>query len=423
MSAISSVNTKNASESPIAAAAKRTENADFGKHLAALDNTGTKQPGAQRAPIANRFQQLAFLAQPALRSLPQFLARRWQPAHGAGAADRPTAGTGGQRSAVASAAGGKAIDATASVRKPAVEIPGLPLSAFPRPKGDTGRGVHWIPTVSQTPEVIDRYVAEAAEMGMKWITFLNEGTKTGANDYLVERLVENEIEPVMRLYTDGGAPLEGDVASLVRHYKSLGVRYFQLYNEPNLQLENQGGPPDPQQFAAKWLDAAREVVAAGGFPGFGSLSPTPGLAPGAAPGDMDDLAFLQESLQEVKRLGGADVLGRSWLSVHNYGQAHLRTRDYDRIVQEELGRSMPQIGTEAGIYPGDTLSPQAATEIVAGAYDYLPQREDYYFAYTYWIIANDAGTGLRDGAWDHQAMFKPNGEQSELVRYLKDSVA
>ncbi len=294
----------------------------------------------------------------------------------------------------------------------------LPLAAFPRPQNDTGRGIHWIPSTSQSPDVIDKYVAEAKEMGISWVTFLNDGVNTKDNDYLVKKLVENGIEPVMRIYTDGGAAVDGDLTATVRHYKSMGVDYFQLYNEPNLRIENQGAAPDPKAYAAKWIDAARQVIAGGGYPGFGSLSPTPGLAPGAAPGDMDDLKFLRQSLQAVKAQGGADTLDRSWLSVHNYGDAHLRIRDYDQVVRQELGRSLPQIGTEAGIYPGDTLSQADATNIVANAYRYLPQREDYYFAYTYWIIANQSGSGQNDAAWNHQALFRPDG-QDPLVNILK----
>lgn len=104
--------------------------------------------------------------------------------------------------------------------------------------------------------------------------------------------------------------------------------------------------------------------------------------------------------------------------MHNYGDAHLRVREYDRIVQESLGRSLPQIGTEAGIYPGQTLSQQDATKIVADAYRYLPDREEYYFAYTYWIIANESGSGRNDAAWNHQALFRPDG-RAPLVDILK----
>jgi hypothetical protein len=417
----------------------------FAKLLAATVRQETEStlltsaaPAATSSAQTSPLQQLAFLNQAAM-PLPSFMLNLWQPQRTATTAPIAASSTNAAVAAMNRSTGvnpysgmlaslavsgtgaptavapGTAIDPTSAVKASSTA---LPLSAFPRPTGDTGRGIHWIPTTSQSREVIDKYVAEAADMGIKWVTFLNDGVKVGENDYLVKKLTEQGIEPVMRIYTDGGAPVEGDLEKTVRHYKKMGVNYYQLYNEPNLRIENRGQPPNPEQYAAKWLDAAQQVIAGGGYPGFASLSPTPGLAPGAAPGDMDDLRFLQESLQAVKAQGGEKILDRSWLSVHNYGDAHLRIREYDRIVREELGRSLPQIGTEAGIYPGDTLSQQDATRIVADAYRYLPQREDYYFAYTYWIIANDSGLGHNDAAWNHQALFRPDG-QDPLVDLLK----
>ena len=441
---------------------------DFARMLAAtvrsqaedsLASLAAPASGKGRNGVDSRFAQLGFLTQPSSFMLPPFVvASRWQQqttdsapsvARTAAAPDstpgtEPTPGiqpgatnpftplmssqalTGSQGvtgsnaisrldSMVNRAEKLSAAEATGRIGRP------TDFSAFPRPVNDNGRGIHWIPTPSQSQEVVDKYVAEAESMGIKWVTLLNDGVKRGDNDYLVDKLNSAGIEPVMRLYTDGGAAIEGDVQALVRHYGKKGVNYFQLYNEPNLRIENQGKAPDPEAYAAKWLADAREVVAAGGLPGFGSLSPTPGLAPGAAPGDMDDLRFLKESLQEVVRLGGQDVLDKTWLSVHNYGHAHLRVRDYDKVVNEVLGRSLPQVGTEAGIYPGDTLSQSQATEIVADAYRYLPQREEYYFAYTYWIIANDPGQGHADAAWNHQALFRPDGN-SPIVDVLRQEV-
>lgn len=416
----------------------------FAKLLASRVQALAQSSLAQISATESRLQQLAFLNEPASLMLPLFMARRWEPRTSAQTQDltgegpsAPSFYTRQGRNPVAEHLGDAlktASEAGHRIDPPAHHLAGvqaatgqraiskpLSLDAFPRPANDNGRGIHWIPTVSQTREVIDKYIREAKDMGIKWVTFLNEGTNIGANDYLVDQLTQNGIEPVMRVYTDGGAPVKGDLESLVRHYQKRGVHYFQLYNEPNLRIENQGAPPDPKAYAAKWLADARKVVAAGGLPGFGSLSPTPGLAPGAAPGDMDDLDFLREALEEVVRLGGADVLDRTWLSVHNYGTEHLRVREYDRIVRQVLGRSMPQIGTEAGIYPGDSLSKEQATEIVANAYRYLAQREDYYFAYTYWIIANDPGRGQGDPAWNHQALFRPDGH-SPLVDILKQEV-
>ena len=75
----------------------------------------------------------------------------------------------------------------------------LPLNGYPRPPRDNGRGMHWIPTTYQSPATVDRFVAEAQRMGVKWVTFLNDGASiSDNNDYLVSKLVGAGIEPIMR---------------------------------------------------------------------------------------------------------------------------------------------------------------------------------------------------------------------------------
>ena len=65
----------------------------------------------------------------------------------------------------------------------------MALGQYPHPDGDNGRGMHWIPATKQSTAVVDRFVAEAQRMGVKWVTFLNDGASVGQNDYLVSKLV------------------------------------------------------------------------------------------------------------------------------------------------------------------------------------------------------------------------------------------
>ena len=60
----------------------------------------------------------------------------------------------------------------------------MALDAYPHPSGDNGRGMHWVPTTHQSKSAVDRFVAEAQKMGVKWVTFLNDGATVGQNDYL-----------------------------------------------------------------------------------------------------------------------------------------------------------------------------------------------------------------------------------------------
>lgn len=277
----------------------------------------------------------------------------------------------------------------------------VPLVSFPRPPGDNGWGIHWIPTVKQEPGVVDRFVAELRQMHIKWVTFLNDGTQIGDNDYLVEQLVANDIMPVMRVYRSTITVHDGDLAALVRHYRAKGVYYFQLYNEPNVNIENMQGFANPIHYAKVWAEAARIVVENGGLPGLGALSPG---------GAYDHYSFLDRTLRTLEYNGDDDLLNRAWLSVHNYHGTRrfddpggfLMFRKYDEIVRAHLLRSMPMIGTEGGSYSED---PEVVKFHLAQQYGYMAEAEPYFFAFSYWVLANQEG-GSFDSNWEWQTLFR-----------------
>ena len=60
-------------------------------------------------------------------------------------------------------------------------------------------------------------------MGVDWVVFLNDQTEIGENDYLMKRLGEAGIEPIMRIYTPDGIPIQGDLGALVRDAGAKGV--------------------------------------------------------------------------------------------------------------------------------------------------------------------------------------------------------
>ncbi|MCP4362527.1 MAG: hypothetical protein GY796_31360 [Chloroflexi bacterium] len=289
----------------------------------------------------------------------------------------------------------------------------IPYQAFPKPPGDNGWGMHWMPTVSQEQGVVDQFVGEMVRMHIKWVVILNDGTNMGANDYLVDRLVASGIMPVMRLYRDGVLPYDGDLAELVRHYRARGVYYFQLYNEPNVNLENQQGFANPNQYARAWTSAARVVVANGGLPGIGALSPG---------GQYNHFDFLDRTLSAIAFNGDGDVLNHAWLSVHNYHGTRpyddpggfLLFREYDKIVQAHLGRSLPILGTEGGSYHPD---PNVETQLIQYQYGYMQNREPYFLAFSYWLIANRAGGG-HDGQWEWQTLIRPDWKHPVVTEFF-----
>jgi hypothetical protein len=263
-----------------------------------------------------------------------------------------------------------------------------------------------------------------AQMKVKWAVILNDGTDMSKNDYLVNKLVANGIEPVMRVFTSGLQPVSGDLGAMVQHYKTLGVDYFQLYNEPNHPIENDGGTPDVNKYLDLWIPAAKTVIENGGLPGFGALSPG-GSEPGSE-GRADDRDFLRSALQGIKARGETAVLDRAWLSAHNYmgdrpianPDGLLRVEQYDQIINEELGRSMPIVGTEGGSYTVGSVPEAVQTSLVTSAMRYMQTSPDpYNFAYSYWVIANSLGGG-HDQSFEWQALFQP-GHTSPIVDALK----
>ncbi|HEY3109800.1 MAG TPA: hypothetical protein VGL23_13655 [Chloroflexota bacterium] len=318
------------------------------------------------------------------------------------------------RDGSSASAGPSAIAGPSAPAMPGPRTPPMALGDYPRPPDDNGRGLHWIPTVASSDQAVDRFVGEAKKMHASWVVFLNRGSEVGANDRLVKKLVESGIEPVMRIYTPGVGPVPGDLEAMVRHYKALGVDYFQIGNEPNLRLENGGETPSVDRYLDAWVPAARRVIAAGGLPGFGALAPG---------GDVDDRQFLAQALDGLKSRGALDTLDRGWISLHNYAadappavgkdvDGFLRFRSYDSIVREKLGRSIPIVGTEGGSYgPTQTSAVRDGMAYMDG------QHEPYFFANTYWVIANAEGGG-HDPQWEKHALFRADGP-SPLVAALQ----
>jgi hypothetical protein len=317
------------------------------------------------------------------------------------------------------------------VRPPAAPSPSGPLalSGYPHPDGDNGRGMHWIPTTEQSHDVVDKFVAAAQTMGVKWVTFLNDGASIGKNDYLVSKLVGAGIEPVMRLWTPTLEPIQGDIEGMVRHYVGMGVHYFQPFNEPNLNAEQPGGvAPSVDRYLDAWVPAAQAIVRGGGLPGFGSMSPG---------GDMNDITFLTQALAGLRSRGQTDTLDHAWLSMHNYTHNHaieeradtdgfFKFRAYHQILSDALGRDVPIIGTEGGTFVGEhedttqaAVTASTAVSMATQAYTYMrDKREPWNFAYSSWTIANEAGGGTDQG-FSQQAMFRADGSVNPIVGALQ----
>lgn len=158
--------------------------------------------------------------------------------------------------------------------------PTVTLADYPRPPDDNGRGLHGSPANQPLSQATtDYFVAELQAMNIKWFKILQDDLPYVSDSYLVEQLVANDIEPIMRIYKPFNERYE-HLTDLMAEAVPLGVHYFELYNEPNV-ADLAGGWQAGERvsvgrMADLWILAAREVHAAGAYP---SLPP---LAGGAA---------------------------------------------------------------------------------------------------------------------------------------------
>jgi hypothetical protein len=226
-----------------------------------------------------------------------------------------------------------------------------PLSLYPRPANDNGRGIHWAPTNQpQSRAVVDYFLNEIRQMNIKWVKLLQDDSPDLTHTYLIEQLVANGIEPVLRVYKPFNEPYE-HLKTLVPAAASKGVHYFQLYTEPNLAGPDGGwGEDEPirvERIIDLWIRAAREVHEGGGHPAL------PALAPG---GDIDDMVFLDRFLVGLRARGQADLLRGAWIPVHNYFLNHPLNYPSDPVNVYDVPLTAQEI-LDRG------LSPEQATAI------------------------------------------------------------
>jgi hypothetical protein len=224
--------------------------------------------------------------------------------------------------------------------RPHFTPPANPLSLYPRPSGDNGRGVHWTPTIqAQSTKTVDYFVGQLEEMNVKWVKLMQGDTPTVEHEYLIASLAAQGIEPILRVYKPYNEPYE-HLEELVSQAVPLGVHYFELYNEPNVR-GFPGGWRDDEPISLErildlWIPAAEAVHRAGGHPG---------LPPLAGGGDYDDMRFLADFLDRLQARGREDLLVGAWIPLHNYFLNHPLDYPQDPVnlysvplAEEEIAR-------------------------------------------------------------------------------------
>jgi hypothetical protein len=368
---------------------------------------------------------------------------------------------------------------------PTNQLPGTPsqarLADYHRPPNDNGRGVHYAPTIlAQSPEIVDFLVNELVAMNVKWVKVMQGDIPKVEHEYLTRQLVAHDIEPILRIYKPYNEPYE-HLSAMVMAARSLGVHYFELYNEPNISGFpggwHNGEAISVDRILDLWIPAAEAIQGAGGYAGLPTL---------AVGGDYDDLRFLEAFLDGLIARDRTDLLNQTWLPLHNYFlnhpfdyptdpvnlqgiplsgpeiETHGLTPDqvqainnaranarqpggyyvgstiyedsngfrkyeaYAQIFLDRFGYYIPIITTEGGAIAGDQQDPRyppvtdndVADLTLRACHAMLDDAPTYYFAFTPWLMANAAGSHW-DAAWEEAAWYKIDGSTLPVVDALK----
>jgi len=88
---------------------------------------------------------------------------------------------------------------------------------------------------------LDWWISELVAMNIKWVKVLDDGSGSAKN--VCQNLLARDIIPIVRVYR--GRPNPGTLSdhdkTTMSQLVAMGVRYFEVNNEPNLEVEWQPG--------------------------------------------------------------------------------------------------------------------------------------------------------------------------------------
>jgi hypothetical protein len=281
--------------------------------------------------------------------------------------------------------------------------PPLTLREWPRPAGDNGLCIHFIPYQYHSEEHLDLHIARMVSMKMKWALVIYadeiqlEMAATKFRDAGIGVVWRRMLYPDER-YFDWGRDVE--------LLKSLGVPpYMQIYNEPSVEVLWEDPPVSKDRLMRHLLLAARDVYNAGGFVGL----------------QLVDGQWLRDVLYQMRLHGGEPIFGRMFFVPHPYGLNHPPSYQEDpnavlgflhfaHIFQQELGFVPPMIAGEGGWKYGasdDDRFPRINDELhrdyhfelfnwfSSGILSNGEPLPDYLFAFCPWLLASP----MDDSAW------------------------
>lgn len=179
------------------------------------------------------------------------------------------------------------------------------LEQFPRPPGDTGRGVHW----SNSPYLWGQdkwpfWKEQIQAMNLKWVKLLDDGS--GSAFGLIQRLIDIGVMPVVRMFREEPNPGRFINIDYVKRCVEHGAVYFETNNEPDLDLEWEG-----RRRPTNWLDIVVDnfIIEASQIRDVGGYLLFPAFGPGGR----------GNPFQMIVERGRRDLLdGNCCLAIHNY---------------------------------------------------------------------------------------------------------
>ncbi len=315
----------------------------------------------------------------------------------------------------------------------------MKLDDYPRPPGDTGIGFHWFPTLGNYSQTdLDTFMPRLKALGVNWLALLSDPVGP-ISETFIRRLIEEAIEPVIRIYTPTVHALDqNQLRALAQTYADWGVHYIHPYNEPNL-VEEWGDAWNPEALPDRFMDYALPCLETL-YAVDGIIPVLPPLAPG---GNYWDLDFFRIMLDLIVVRGKEYLFDKLAIGIHNYAdnrpldwgrggraawpcaqsgylppgcQDHRGFRLfewYDELVRARVGRSLPMICGENGVIVGrqgeaayppidEALHAQRSVEMSRMVME--GEVPNYVFNNAFWLLA--AGD---DNMFAAHRWFRPDG--------------
>jgi hypothetical protein len=325
----------------------------------------------------------------------------------------------------------------------------IPLREWPRPQGDNGRGLHYVPTGYFGED--DGYMLDlllryhmAEELDSRWVTlyFKDEIQLRKAAEVMKDSGLVGVFRYDLTPYQDYPTYKIDEHLNLLREY---GLPpYIQIYNEPTVGQEWRDQGQDLDLYRRNFIAAADEVYRQGGYVGFQDV-------------DVDSFRAL---LGTIKAQNKAYLFDVAFFVPHCYGSNHPPAYPYDpvnqadrpgstinddwqvsvlcfqkyaHIWQEEVGFVPPMVMGEGGWasnimedgrYPRVTMQNHAdwhremfdwfRTGVLSNG-EPLP---DYLFAVTPWLVYADFQMWVEENAWFYSRLTGTKYETIDQVRAI-----